>query len=291
MELLVDVIETMEAFLPFAFNLRTFLLSSPALVGLYYLTSALGLHLGRYWLFLACFAAGYAFAVAVNILGVLWMDGAPIVFPLQERVRWRVHEDIWPPCSSAIERFRLLKCRKRELCRRKRELLKHFDSSWRAGNLKAELAGACSMCARYVHVPRHTMLEYQEYNQKAVRCWLRLYPRGRRVVAIATDLTGRLHYGASITNSIEIVAFEICLQFRIAPRDLVLVEHYDRRDESGSSGFGRAPEHFDMVELEWDRRGKEFRKPLWHRVSLTTVERMTGCSPLGDWCTELVKAD
>ena len=147
------------------------------------------------------------------------------------------------------------------------------------------------VCERYSQLPRRTMLGYEEHNQKTVRCWLRIYPRGRRVVVIATDMTSKLHTGASITNTIETVAFEICQQFQIAPHDLVLVEHYDRRDEYSAAGLGDYAKHFDIVELQWDRRAKEFYQPQWHRLSLMDVERVIGRSPLGDWCTELVECD
>lgn len=292
MELLVDILETIEAFLPFRFNPMIALLSS-AILGLFYhhVLSPLGLHLSQYWPFLACFMVGYAACAAVGIFDVLYRDGAPIVFPLQSTGRWRVNEKIWGPCTSPMDRFDSLMWRKREASRRKRELLKHLDSSWRSDNLGYELAVACSNCSLYARVSRHTMLEYQDDNQHMGCCWLRLYPRGQRLVAIATDLTSRLHYGASITNMVETVALEICRQFRVAPKDLVLIEHYDRRGEPDCSAFGRDPQEFDIVNLDWDRRGKEFRHPIWHRLSLHDVERITGCARLEDWSTELVKTD
>jgi hypothetical protein len=61
-----------------------------------------------------------------------------------------------------------------------------------------------SHVGRYAGVPQHCMMEYEDYNQRVCRCWLRMYPRGRRVVAIATDLTYRISTGASMTTSVDV---------------------------------------------------------------------------------------
>ena len=132
------------------------------------------------------------------------------------------------------------------------------------------------------------MLEYEDYNQLVCRCWLRMYPRGRRLVAIATDLTYSLSMGASITNAIERVAREVCERFRIRPRDLVLIEHYDWRGTENAPGLGERAEHFDLVDLRWDRKKGRFTDPEWRRLSKSEVEALIGV-PLGDWHTEAVR--
>ena len=156
----------------------------------------------------------------------------------------------------------------------------------------ALLLGQMSRCGihnrRYSGVPDHCILEYEDYNQKICPCWLRMFPRGSRIVVIATDLTYRLSDGASITNAIEVVAREICEQFRIRPRDLILIEHYDWTGTEAAAGLGDDAEHFDLVELRWRRRRRVFIDPQWLRLSRSNVEVLTGC-PLGDWCTEAVK--
>lgn len=131
------------------------------------------------------------------------------------------------------------------------------------------------------------MLEYEDYNQLVCRCWLRTYPRGDRLVAIATDLTYRLSEGASITNAIELVAREICERFQIRPRDLVMVEHYNWRGMENAPGLGKNAEHFYFVDLRWCGRKRGFESPKWLRLSKDKVEELIG-TPLSDWYTEAV---
>ncbi len=130
---------------------------------------------------------------------------------------------------------------------------------------------------RYSGLPEHCILPYVDYNPKICFCWLRMYPRGDRVVVIATDHTLRLSTGASITNAIELVASEICEQHGIRPRDLILIEHYDWRGTEAAAGLGDDAEHFDLVELRWRRRTKEFIDPQWLRLSRSNVEVLIGC--------------
>lgn len=144
-----------------------------------------------------------------------------------------------------------------------------------------------SPSGRYAGIPQHCMLEYEDYNQTLCRCWLRTYARGDRLVAIATDLTYRLNWGASITNAIEIVAREICERFRIRPQDLVMIEHYNWRGTENADGLGENAEHFYFADLLWCRRGKEFTSPKWLRLSQSKVEELIG-TPLSDWYTEAV---
>jgi len=128
------------------------------------------------------------------------------------------------------------------------------------------------------------MLEYRDYNQLVCRCWLRMYPRGRQLVAVATDLTFRLNNGASVTNAIEFVAREICEQFRVRPQDLALIEHYDWRGRDNAAGLGKYAEHFHLVNLRGGRR-RGFTDPEWRRLSKSKVEALIGV-PLSDWRIE-----
>ena len=144
-----------------------------------------------------------------------------------------------------------------------------------------------SRAERYAGIPHHCMLEYEDYNQIVCRCWLRTYPRGDRLVAIATDLTYRLSEGASITNAIELVAREICERFQIRPRDLVMIEHYNWRGTENADCLGKNAEHYYFADLRWGGRKRGFESPKWLRLSKDKVESLIG-TPLSDWYTEAV---
>jgi len=144
-----------------------------------------------------------------------------------------------------------------------------------------------SPTGRYAGIPQHCMLEYEDYNQKICRCWLRTYLRGDRLVAIATDLSCRLSYGASVENAIELVAREICERFQIRPQDLVMIEHFNWRGTDFCPLQDERAEHYDFVDLRWCRRKREFESPKWLRLSKDKVESLIG-TPLSDWYTEAV---
>ena len=144
-----------------------------------------------------------------------------------------------------------------------------------------------SPTGQYACIPQHCMLEYEDYNQLVCRCWLRNYPRGDRLVAIATDLTYRLSEGASITNALESVAREICERFRIRPQDLVMIEHYNWRGAENADGLGENAEHFYFATLRWCGTKRGFESPQWLRLSKSKVEDLIG-TPLSDWYTEAV---
>lgn len=126
------------------------------------------------------------------------------------------------------------------------------------------------------------LLDYIDYNGGPVCCWLRVFPQEDRVVVIATDLKGRLHCGATVTNTIEFVAQEACRRFGIAPRELVLIEHCPgtRADgrEQELDGFG---EQFHWARLHWDPSGPWFRDPTWIGLSRRAVESVLR-QPLDD---------
>ena len=119
---------------------------------------------------------------------------------------------------------------------------------------------------------RSVVLEYLDYNQERTCWWLRIFPQDDRVVVIATDLKGRLHSGASITNTIELIAHEACRQFSIAPRELVLIEHYPGPREEEAGGGHRFGEQFHWVRLKWDERGNWFVDPTWVGLTRRVVE-------------------
>jgi len=94
------------------------------------------------------------------------------------------------------------------------------------------------------------------------------------VVAIATDLTLRLHTASTVTNSIEIVAAQIVGLLGFLPSEFVLIEHYDKRGLPHSLFLGRYPEYFYRVELSWDKRKREFHSLKWVMISKEEVEAL-----------------
>ncbi len=291
MGVVVQVVEAIAVLIP---DLQMLSLSVPALFSLYCVGNTLGLPGTKNTnsALLISFAVGYLVTVALNIFSSLARPVRPSIARLPSRTGYAVRDSLPGVRMGAVARFRFLMRKRQEDRLRKKALLMRYDFEQRAQGLINELSQGQPerLCESYSQVPRHSMLEYEDYNQKTVRCWLRMYRRGRRVVVIATDLTYRLHSGSSITNTIKTVAVEICRQFQIAPWDLVLVEHYDFRGEECAIGLEYS-EQFDMVELQWDRRRKEFCDPQWKRLSLGEVEKVTGCFPFGDWCTEAIKCE
>lgn len=136
---------------------------------------------------------------------------------------------------------------------------------------------------RYANLPEHCILEYEDYNQFVCPYWLRLYPRGNRVVAIATDLTVRLSRGATVTNAIDRVARAICERFRIRGRDLILVEHQDHRESW--KDYLNEGEYFHFVELRFYGKTGRFAGPQWVKLCKSQVEALIGAS-LTDWSIE-----
>lgn len=127
---------------------------------------------------------------------------------------------------------------------------------------------------RHVELPISRLFQYEDYNSQAGLCWLRLHQGRDQVIAVVTDLSSRLSNAASVTNSIERIALEIADQFNIALSDLVLIEHYDWRGLPPGPGLGDDAEHFDLVELQWNRRRKESYQPRWSRIPKTGVEEL-----------------
>jgi hypothetical protein len=288
--LVVQIVEAIAVLVP---DLRALVLFVPAFFSLYCVALMLGLFGSRnmHSAFLISLALGYVLSVALNISRSLVWPLRCGIARLLSRTGYTGRNALPKDPTGPVARFRLLQKKRRVDRHRKKALLVRYDFEQRA----QEVIGALSQVQpelpeSYSQLPRHWMLEYEDYNQKTVRCWLRMYPRGRCVVAIATDLTYRLHSGSSITNTIETVAAEICRQFQISPWDLVLIEHYDLRGEENAIGL-RHPERFDLVELQWDRRSGEVCDPQWKRLSLEEVERVTGCFQLRDWCTETIRCD
>jgi hypothetical protein len=122
-------------------------------------------------------------------------------------------------------------------------------------------------------MPASFPFPYVEYNAKVGVCWLRLYRSvdGQKSIVVATDLTSRLHYAASLTNAVEIVATEIAARFDYTPWEFQLIEHYDWRGTRSASACGDFAEHFHLVDFEWDEKEKEFHTPRWKMISQEEV--------------------
>lgn len=141
---------------------------------------------------------------------------------------------------------------------------------------------------RYVQIPASFPFPYIEYNARIGVCWLRLYwstPK-QRFVALATDLTSRLHHAASLTKAIELVATEIAARFDYMPWEFQLIEHYDWRGMR-SAGMGDYAEHFHLVDLEWNEQQREFHTPHWKLISREDVSQLIDGS-LQDECLEYI---
>lgn len=121
---------------------------------------------------------------------------------------------------------------------------------------------------RYVQMPASFPFHYIEYNAKVGACWLRLYRSAdsHKVIAVATDLTCRLHCAASLTQAIEIVATEIAARFDYMPWEFQLIEHYDWRGTRSGTDMGDYTEHFHLVDFEWSERDQEFHTPRWKLI-------------------------
>lgn len=126
---------------------------------------------------------------------------------------------------------------------------------------------------RYVEMPASFPFHYIEYNAKVASCWLRLYRStdSEKVIAVATDLTCRLHYAASLTQAIEIVATEIAARFDYMPWEFQLIEHYDWRGTRSGTGMGDYTEHFHLVDFEWNERNQELHTPRWKLIAKENV--------------------
>ncbi len=74
-----------------------------------------------------------------------------------------------------------------------------------------------------------------------------------RVVVICEEIDG--NPGMSVTNAIEYIAFQICEQFNINPKQLVLIEHYDtwycNEDEWNLVIFKKMPPESNFQGPEW----------------------------------------
>jgi hypothetical protein len=71
----------------------------------------------------------------------------------------------------------------------------------------------------------------------------------------------QLHYAASLTQAIEIVATEIAARFDYMPWEFQLMEHYDWRGTRCGTGMGDYTEHFHLVDFQWNERNQELHTP------------------------------
>ena len=145
----------------------------------------------------------------------------------------------------------------------------------------------------YLRLPASFPLPYIDRNNMGGVCWLRLQRSKEHqvVVAIATDLTHRLHLESTVTNSIEIVATEIVDRFGLFSSELVLIEHYDKSGLPYSLRLGGSSEYFHRVELKWDKRNKEFCSPHWVPMSRQEVKSLIGTSLQDIWLERILWTD
>ncbi|HET6842898.1 MAG TPA: hypothetical protein VFK06_14670 [Candidatus Angelobacter sp.] len=116
-----------------------------------------------------------------------------------------------------------------------------------------------------VSIPFH----YTDYNGNNGVCWLQLYRSNdlQNYVAVATDLTGRINFAASVTDFVEIIATEMVTRFDLEPREIVLIGHQYWRGTSSAAGPGNRAHTFDHVKLHWHAQDNKFVDPVWARMS------------------------
>src|SRR5215208_7971694 len=122
-----------------------------------------------------------------------------------------------------------------------------------------------------------TVITYPGLHGRPAQCQIRVFDQSSgEVVVIATDL-GDANPGASVTNSIEHLATEVCRRYRLDPVRLTVVEHYDDRRTPRAFSFGRENgESFDVVTFRrmpatasngTIAEGEIFAAPMWRRIS------------------------
>ena len=146
---------------------------------------------------------------------------------------------------------------------------------------------------RYVQMPASLPFPYIDYNAKVGVCWLRLYRSGddQRFIAVATDLTCRLHSAATLTNAVELVATEIAARFDYMPWEFQLIEHYDWRGTASAAKRGDLAENFHLVKFEWDEKQREFHAPRWKMISKEEVARQIQGSLLDERLEYILRAN
>lgn len=108
-------------------------------------------------------------------------------------------------------------------------------------------------------------LYYQGYHGCDSHCQLDLYQRSDgKYLAIVTELAD--NPGTSVTNRIEHLATKISVDYQIAPKDLLVIEHYGEMSYRNP----RNQEHHDMVTFQWANNGVA-HKPQWKRVNLEEI--------------------
>ena len=131
-----------------------------------------------------------------------------------------------------------------------------------------------------------TVITYPGLHERPAQCHIRIFDQAAgNVVLIATDI-GDANPGASVTNTIERIATEVCHRYGLDPARLTVVEHYDDRRTPGAFSFGRENgESFDVVTF---RRmpatdsagaiadGAMFAAPMWRRIRKEQAEALAG---------------
>lgn len=106
---------------------------------------------------------------------------------------------------------------------------------------------------------------WRDWKKCECECRVRIFAgRGEfegKTVIVATDL-GK---GNSVTNEAEHLATLLSERERIAPENLVFIEHYE--------DSARFEETFDLVEFEWDPQRDCWTSPRWRHLTKEQLRR------------------
>ena len=130
-----------------------------------------------------------------------------------------------------------------------------------------------------------TIVTYPGLHARPAQCQIRVYDQaGGEAVVIATDI-GDANPGASVTNTVEHIATEVCRRYRLDPARLTVVEHYDDRRTPRTFSFGRENgESFDVVTFRrmpatsngTIAEGETYAAPMWRRINKQQAEALAG---------------
>ena len=98
-----------------------------------------------------------------------------------------------------------------------------------------------------------------------IRVWR--FPDGKNVV-LATELEPSP--GASVTNTAERWAAEVCREYDLNPLRTIFIENYDRRSSDTDPSF--PSETFDFVSFHWI--GLDASRPEWQHAGRAAVETL-----------------
>jgi hypothetical protein len=131
-----------------------------------------------------------------------------------------------------------------------------------------------------------TIITYPGLHGRPAQCQIRVFDQaGGDAVLVATDI-GDANPGASVTNTIEHIATEVCRRYRLDPARLTVVEHYDDRRTPRAFLLGRENgESFDVVTFRrmpatagdgTIAEGAMYAAPMWRRINKQQAEALVG---------------